>query len=62
MGILPIDGRYSNAICLAFSFVPNSGFTYFDPDTIASPNSLKSYLLAVGGSVDAVNYLSLIHI
>ncbi len=38
-----------------FVSIPNSGFTYFDPDTIASPNSLRSYLLAVGGSVDAVN-------
>ena len=40
-----------------FTSIPNSGFTYFDPDTIASPNSLKSYLLAAGGSVDAVNYI-----
>ena len=38
-----------------FVSIPNSGFTYFDPDTIASPKSLKSYLLAAGGSVDAVN-------
>jgi len=38
-----------------FVSIPNSGFTYFDPDTIACPNSLKSYLLAAGGSVDAVN-------
>ena len=38
-----------------FVSIPNSGFTYFDPDTIASPNSLRSYLLAAGGSVDAVN-------
>ena len=46
------DLEYVNSI---YDSIPNSGFTYFDPDTIASPNSLKSYLLAVGGSVDAVN-------
>ena len=40
-----------------FDKIPTSGFTYFDPDTIACPNSLNSYLLAVGGSVDAVNYI-----
>ena len=40
-----------------FDSIPSSGLTYFDPDTIASPNSLNSYLLAVGGSVDAVNYI-----
>ncbi len=40
-----------------FISIPNSGYTYFDPDTIASPNSLKSYLLAAGGSIDAVNYI-----
>ena len=49
------DLEYVNKI---YDSIPNSGFTYFDPDTIASPNSLKSYLLAVGGSVDAVNYIS----
>jgi acetoin utilization deacetylase AcuC-like enzyme len=48
------DLEYVNSI---YDSIPNSGFTYFDPDTIASPNSLKSYLLAVGGSVDAVNYI-----
>ena len=48
------DLEYVNNI---YDSIPNSGFTYFDPDTIASPNSLKSYLLAVGGSVDAVNYI-----
>ena len=48
------DLEYVNNI---FNSIPNSGYTYFDPDTIASPNSLKSYLLAVGGSVDAVNYI-----
>ena len=48
------DLEYVNKI---YYSIPNSGFTYFDPDTIASPNSLKSYLLAVGGSVDAVNYI-----
>ena len=41
-----------------FDNIPSSGFTYFDPDTIASSNSLNSYLLAVGGSVDSVNYIS----
>ena len=45
------DIEYVNYI---FDSIPTSGFNYFDPDTIASPNSLKSYLLAVGGSVDAV--------
>ena len=48
------DLEYVNNI---YDSIPNSGFTYFDPDTLASPNSLKSYLLAVGGSVDAVNYI-----
>ena len=42
------DTDYVNYI---FDSIPVSGFNYFDPDTIASPNSLKSYLLAVGGSV-----------
>ena len=45
------DIDYINYI---FDSIPASGFNYFDPDTIASPNSLMSYLLAVGGSVDAV--------
>ena len=48
------DLEYINNI---YDSIPTSGYTYFDPDTIASPNSLKSYLLAVGGSVDAVNYI-----
>ena len=48
------DKDYVNYI---FNSIPNSGFTYFDPDTIACSNSLNSYLLAVGGSVDAVNYI-----
>ncbi len=48
------DLEYVNKI---YDSIPSSGFTYFDPDTMASPNSLKSYLLAVGGSVDAVNYI-----
>ena len=34
--------------------IPKSGFYHFDPDTIASPRSLNSYLMAVGGSVDSV--------
>ena len=34
--------------------IPKSGFYHFDPDTIASPGSLNSYLMAVGGSVDSV--------
>ena len=46
--------KYVNKI---FDSIPSSGFTHLDPDTIASPNSLKSYLLAVGGSVDSVNYI-----
>ena len=37
------DTDYVNYI---FDSIPASGFNYFDPDTIASPNSLKSYLLA----------------
>ena len=37
-----------------FDSIPTSGLSYLDPDTIACPTSLKSYLLAVGGSVDAV--------
>ena len=35
------ENEYINYI---FDNIPSSGFTYFDPDTIASPNSLKSYL------------------
>ncbi len=48
------DIEYVNYI---FDSIPTSGFNYFDPDTIASSNSLNSYLLAVGGSVDAVKYI-----
>ena len=47
------DIEYVNNI---YDSIPTSGFNYFDPDTIASPNSLKSYLSAVGGSVDAVDH------
>ena len=53
-----IDGKTLDTIIdyinYIFESIPTSGFNYFDPDTISSPNSLKSYLLAVGGSVDAV--------
>ncbi len=45
------DMEYINHI---YDSIPTSGLIYLDPDTIACPNSLKSYLLAVGGSVDAV--------
>jgi acetoin utilization deacetylase AcuC-like enzyme len=45
-----------NYIDNIFENIPTSGFNYFDPDTIASPSSLKSYLSAVGGSVDAVDH------
>ncbi len=45
------DKEYVNYI---FDSIPTSGLSYLDPDTIACPTSLKSYLLAVGGSVDAV--------
>ena len=45
-----------NYIDNIFENIPTSGFNYFDPDTIACPSSLKSYLLAVGGSVDAVDH------
>jgi len=45
-----------NYIDNIFENIPTSGFNYFDPDTIASSNSLKSYLLAVGGSVNAVDH------
>ena len=48
------DIDYVNDI---FNNIPISDFTYFDPDTIASPSSLKSYLSAVGGSVDAVDHI-----
>tara|TARA_B100000965_G_C19563178_1_gene745532 strand:- start:370 stop:1290 length:921 start_codon:yes stop_codon:yes gene_type:complete len=37
--------------------IPTSGYNYYDPDTLASPTSLNSYLSAVGGSVDAVDHL-----
>ena len=46
------DIEYVNYI---FDSIPTSGLNYLDPDTVACPTSLKSYLLAVGGSVDAVN-------
>ena len=46
------DMEYINYV---YDSIPTSGLSYFDPDTIASPTSLKSYLSAVGGSVDAVN-------
>ena len=45
-----------NYIDNIFENIPTSGFNYFDPDTIACPSSLKSYLSAVGGSVDAVDH------
>jgi len=45
------DKNYVDGI---FNGIPKSGYTYFDPDTIASPTSLNSYLYAVGGSVDPV--------
>ncbi len=48
------DINYVNEI---FNKIPSSGYCYLDPDTIACPNSLKSYLLAVGGSVDAVEHI-----
>ena len=40
-----------------FDNIPDSGKIFFDPDTIACPNSLKSYLLAAGGCIDAVNLI-----
>ena len=42
-----------------FDNIPDTGFSYFDPDTVACPNSLNSYLCAVGGSVEAVNQINL---
>ena len=42
-----------------FDNIPDTGFSYFDPDTVACPNSLNSYLSAVGGSVEAVNQINL---
>ncbi len=48
------DTNYINNI---YENIPTSGYNFFDPDTIACPNSLNSYLLAVGGSVDAVNHI-----
>ena len=33
--------------------IPLKGYFHFDPDTIGCPNSLKSYLYAVGGSIFA---------
>ncbi len=35
------------------SNIPSDGFFHYDPDTIGSPSSLKSYLLAAGGSIFA---------
>ena len=54
MILLVHDTEYVNYI---FESIPTSGLIHFDPDTVACPNSLNSYLLAVGGSVDAVNYI-----
>ncbi len=48
------DIDYVNDI---FDKIPISDLIYLDPDTIASPGSLKSYLSAVGGSVDAVDHI-----
>ena len=31
--------------------IPKVDYTYYDPDTVASPTSLESYLLAAGGSI-----------
>lgn len=42
------DKEYINHI---LNSIPLDGYFYFDPDTICSPNSLKSYLFAVGGSI-----------
>ena len=42
-----------------FDNIPDKGFSYFDPDTVACPNSLNSYLCAVGGSVEAVNQINM---
>ena len=38
------DMEYVNYI---FDSIPTSGFNYFDPDTIASPNSLKLSLIHI---------------
>ena len=40
-----------------FNNIPNNGYYYFDPDTIACPNSLNSYLSAVGGCTESVNQI-----
>lgn len=42
-----------------FDNIPENGYCYFDPDTVACPQSLNSYLYAVGGSVEAVNQINL---
>ena len=42
-----------------FDNIPDKGFSYFDPDTVACPNSLNSYLSAVGGSIEAVNQINM---
>lgn len=42
-----------------FDNIPETGYCYFDPDTVACPQSLNSYLYAVGGSVEAVNQINL---
>tara|TARA_Y100000996_G_scaffold415586_1_gene411458 strand:- start:984 stop:1910 length:927 start_codon:yes stop_codon:yes gene_type:complete len=47
------DKNYVDSI---FQNIPKEGYNYFDPDTIACPNSLNSYLSAVGGCIDAVNH------
>ena len=49
------DIDYINDI---YENIPSSGYKFFDPDTISCPKSLNSYLLAVGGSVDAVKHIA----
>ena len=51
--LLVHDKDYVESI---FNNIPKEGYNYFDPDTIACPKSLNSYLSAVGGSVEAINH------
>lgn len=51
------DPDYVNSIIKG---IPSDGYNYYDPDTLASPKSLNSYLSAVGGPLIALENI-LIH-
>ena len=46
-----------NYVDYIFDNIPATGYSFFDPDTVACPQSLNSYLYAVGGSVESVDQI-----